>query len=65
MNLTDLKKYLDCHLKGDNLQENSIMARQKPTRRQKDISRLLREKKYNPPKKSKKNNPFPSKKHGR
>jgi hypothetical protein len=41
------------------------MAGQKITRRQKDISRLLREKKYNPPQRSKKNNPFPSKKRDR
>jgi hypothetical protein len=32
------------------------MAGQKVTRRQKDISRLLREKKYKPPQKSKKDN---------
>jgi hypothetical protein len=38
------------------------MAGQKTTRRQKDISRLLREKKYNPPQRSGKNNPFPAKK---
>ncbi|MGA2782495.1 MAG: hypothetical protein ABSF13_11350 [Smithella sp.] len=41
------------------------MAGQKITRRQKDISRLLREKKYNPPKRSKKNNVFPAKKSGK
>ncbi len=37
------------------------MARQKVTRRQKDISRLLREKKYNPRHQSKKDNKFPLK----
>jgi len=37
------------------------MAGQKTTRRQKDISRLLREKKYNPPQRLKKDNPFPEK----
>lgn len=42
-----------------------FMAGQRLTRRQKDISRLLREKKYNPPQRSKKNNTFPSKKRGR
>jgi hypothetical protein len=41
------------------------MAGQKVTRRQKDISRLLREKKYNPPQKSKKDNTFPAKKRGK
>jgi hypothetical protein len=41
------------------------MVNQKNTRRQKDISRLLREKKYNPPQRSKKDNPFPAKKHGK
>jgi hypothetical protein len=41
------------------------MAGQKTTRRQKDISRLLREKKYNPPQRPKKNNQFPSKKRGK
>jgi hypothetical protein len=41
------------------------MAGQKTTRRQKDISRLLREKKYNPPQRAKKDNPFPSKKRGK
>jgi hypothetical protein len=41
------------------------MAGQKVTRRQKDISRLLRDKKYNPPQKSKKDNAFPAKKRGR
>jgi hypothetical protein len=41
------------------------MAGQKVTRRQKDISRLLREKKDNPPQKSKKDNAFPAKKRGR
>jgi hypothetical protein len=41
------------------------MAGQKVTRRQKDISRLLRGKKYNPPQKSKKDNTFSAKKGGR
>jgi hypothetical protein len=41
------------------------MAGQKTTRRQKDISRLLREKKYNPPQKSRKDNVFPAKKRGK
>jgi hypothetical protein len=36
-----------------------FMTGQKTTRRQKDISRLLREKKYNQPQKSKKDNAFP------
>jgi hypothetical protein len=36
------------------------MVNQKNTRRQKDISRLLREKKYNQPQRSKKDNIFPS-----
>jgi len=40
------------------------MAGQKTTRRQKDISRLLREKKYNPHQKLKKDNKFPLKKRG-
>jgi hypothetical protein len=39
-----------------------VMANQKNTRRQKDISRLLREKKFNPPERLKKDNPFPAKK---
>jgi hypothetical protein len=39
-----------------------FMAAQKNTRRQKDISRLLREKKYNPPQRSKKDNVSPAKK---
>lgn len=38
------------------------MAGQRTTRRQKDISRLLREKKYNPPRQPKKGNTFPKKK---
>jgi hypothetical protein len=38
------------------------MAGQRITRRQKDISRLLREKKYNPHQRSKKDNKFPLKK---
>jgi len=38
------------------------MAGQKTTRRQKDISRLLRDKKYCPPQRGKKNNPFSRKK---
>jgi len=38
------------------------MVNQKNTRRQKDISRLLREKKYNLPQRSKKDNKFPLKK---
>jgi hypothetical protein len=42
-----------------------VMANQKNTRRQKDISRLLREKKNNPPERPKKDNPFPSKKRGK
>jgi hypothetical protein len=43
-----------------------FMAGQKITRRQKDISRLLREKKYNPPpQRSKKDNVFPAKKSGK
>jgi len=41
------------------------MAGQRVTRRQKDISRLLREKKYNPRQRSKKDNKFPLKKRGR
>jgi hypothetical protein len=41
------------------------MADQKVSRRQKDISRLLREKKYIPPQRSKKDDKFPLKKHGR
>jgi hypothetical protein len=41
------------------------MAGQRITRRQKDISRLLRDKKYNPPQKSKKDNAFPAKKRDR
>jgi len=41
------------------------MAGQKTTRRQKDISRLLRDKKYCPPRRSKKNNPFSRKKSDR
>jgi hypothetical protein len=41
------------------------MAGQKVTRRQKDISRLLREKKYSPPQKLKKDNTFPVKKRGK
>jgi hypothetical protein len=41
------------------------MVNQKNTRRQKDISRLLREKKYNPPQKSKKDNTLPVKKRGK
>jgi hypothetical protein len=41
------------------------MAGQKVSRRQKDISRLLREKKYNQPQRSKKDNVFPAKKRGR
>jgi len=41
------------------------MAGQKVTRRQKDISRLLREKKYNLPQRSKKDNTSPSKKRGK
>jgi len=41
------------------------MAGQRVTRRQKDVSRLLREKKYSPPQRSKKDNTFPSKKRGR
>jgi hypothetical protein len=40
------------------------MAGQRVTRRQKDISRLLREKKYNPRQHSKKDNKFPLKKRG-
>jgi len=40
------------------------MAGQKMTRRQKDISRLLRGKKYNPPKKLMKENSFSPKKLG-
>jgi hypothetical protein len=42
-----------------------FMAGQKVTRRQKDISRLLREKKYNTPPRSKKDNTFPAKKCGK
>jgi hypothetical protein len=42
-----------------------FMTGQKVTRRQKDISRLLREKKYNPPQKAQKDNAFPAKKRGR
>jgi hypothetical protein len=38
------------------------LARQKITRRQKDISRLLRGKKYNPPQPTKKDNAVPAKK---
>ncbi|GEM_PF-399942 len=38
------------------------MAGQKITRRQKDISRLLRDKKFMPPQKFKKSDPFPGKK---
>jgi hypothetical protein len=38
------------------------MAGQRVTRRQKDISRLLREKKYNTRQQSKKNNEIPFKK---
>jgi len=38
------------------------MAGQKTTRRQKDISRLLREKKYHPPQRVRKGNLFPPKK---
>jgi hypothetical protein len=41
------------------------MAGQKITRRQKDISRLLREKKYNPHQRLKKDNAFPVKKSGK
>jgi hypothetical protein len=41
------------------------MAGQRVTRRQKDISRLLREKKYNPPQRKKKDNALPVKKHGK
>jgi hypothetical protein len=41
------------------------MAGQRTTRRQKDISRLLREKKYNPPQRLKKDNTPPSKKCGK
>jgi hypothetical protein len=41
------------------------MAGQKITRRQKDISRLLREKKYDPLQRSKKDNTPPSKKRGK
>ncbi|MGA3279664.1 MAG: hypothetical protein ABSD50_01635 [Smithella sp.] len=41
------------------------MAGQKITRRQKDISRLLRGKKYNPPQPTKKDNSVPAKKRGR
>ena len=37
------------------------MVNQKNTSRQKDISRLLRERKYNPRQKSKKDNKFPLK----
>jgi len=42
-----------------------MMAGQKTTRRQKDISRLLRDKKYNPPQRVKRENPFPPKKHNK
>ncbi|MFZ1037643.1 MAG: hypothetical protein WAU61_12855 [Smithella sp.] len=41
------------------------MAGQKITRRQKDISRLLRGKKYSPPQPTKKDNAAPAKKRGR
>jgi hypothetical protein len=41
------------------------MVNQKNTRRQKDISRLLREKKYNPPQRPKKDDTFPAKKCGK
>lgn len=41
------------------------MAGQRVTYRQKDISRLLREKKYNPRQQLKKDNKFPLKKRGR
>jgi hypothetical protein len=41
------------------------MAGQRVTRRQKDISRLLRKKKYNQPQKSQKDKTFPAKKNNR
>lgn len=45
--------------------EMVFMAGQRTTRRQKDISRLLRDKKYKPPRPSRKDNTFPSKKRGK
>ena len=42
-----------------------VMAGQKTTRRQKDISRLLREKKYQPRKKLPKGHPAPVPKHSK
>lgn len=50
--------YGSCNLKV-------ICDRRGSTRRQKDISRLLREKKSNPPQRPKKDNKFPIKKRGR
>jgi len=46
-------------------QKEHSLAGQKNTRRQKDISRLLREKKYIPAPRPKKDNTFPAKKSGR